>query len=145
MANTTLNDILNDARRVSTPLVAISTPDPAALTASLINTLPPGVAVVQWDVINGVQARNEQGVEAAGKMVGDSDNTPNNPTGAAIKALNLPCEQRAVHAPGRPLVVRRTPAGTSSPWPAGTCGTSSRLTGARWCCWDTTWTGCRPS
>lgn len=90
MANTNLNNILNDARRVSTPLIAISTPDPAALITSLLGTLPQGVAAVQWDVINGVQARNELGVEAAGKMVGDSDNTPNNPTGAAIKAQNLP-------------------------------------------------------
>ncbi|MHB0961103.1 MAG: AAA family ATPase [Pirellulaceae bacterium] len=85
-----MNNILNDARRVSTPLVAISTPDPAALTASLLLTLPPEVAVVQWDVINGVVARNELGIEAASKMVGDSDNTPNNPAGCAIKAQNLP-------------------------------------------------------
>jgi len=90
MANTTLNDTINDARRVSTPLVAISTPDPAALTASLLLTLPPEVAVVQWDIINGVVARNELGVEAASKMVGDQDTTPNNPTGCAVKANNLP-------------------------------------------------------
>jgi hypothetical protein len=90
MSSTNINDTINDARRVSTPLVAISTPDPAALVHSVLATLPPDVAVVQWDIINGVQARNELGIEAASKMVGDSDNTPNNPTGCAIKAQQLP-------------------------------------------------------
>jgi hypothetical protein len=90
MSSTNINDTINDARRVSTPLVAISTPDPAALVHSVLATLPPDVAVVQWDIINGVQARNELGIEAASKMVGDSDTTPNNPTGCAIKAQHLP-------------------------------------------------------
>lgn len=90
MAQHNLNEIVNDARRVSTPLISISTPDPAALITSLLVTLPHDVAVVQWDVINGLQARNDLGIDAYMKMIGESDTTPNNPTACAVKAQGLP-------------------------------------------------------
>lgn len=87
---TCITETINSARRVGTPLISVSTPDDAATMKLITAALPPGVGVVQWDVISGVQARNELGVEAVSKMVGDTDNTVNNPTACAIAARKLP-------------------------------------------------------
>ena len=69
MAKTNIPDTINDARRVSTPLIAISTPDPAALIKQIVAALPEGVGVVEWDVVNGTAASNAAG-EAAREQDG---------------------------------------------------------------------------
>ena len=63
-----MSDLLSKfkaARRVSTPLVAIRTSDPAA-TISVIEKSFNGSAppVLLWDIARGIQWRNEEGLKA---------------------------------------------------------------------------------
>ncbi len=62
------------ARRVSTPLVAISTPDPAATMASLAGAVGANgtaVPLLRWDIARGAQGLNEAGVAAESLLRGD--------------------------------------------------------------------------
>lgn len=49
------------ARRVSTPLVAIATPDPAATIDLIRTTLKKDVAVMAWDQVKGLRGLNQDG------------------------------------------------------------------------------------
>lgn len=49
------------ARRVSTPILAISTPDPAATIDSVRSTLKKDVPVLAWDQVRGLRGLNEHG------------------------------------------------------------------------------------
>lgn len=71
---------LKAARRCSVPLIAITTPDPAATIASAehwaqagLKPSDPPAPQLQWDVVEGPRPRNEQGKDAIGKMLGDTD------------------------------------------------------------------------
>ena len=60
----TLIDSLKSARRVSTPLVAIQTPDPVATIQRIAADVGGDAPKVQWDFCSGLTAVNPQGEEA---------------------------------------------------------------------------------
>ena len=67
------------AKKVSTPIVAVSSPDPAATIKALTEGLNGNSPHVQWDIANGMRPRNEEGAKwmtATGK---DMDDTKGNP------------------------------------------------------------------
>lgn len=78
------------ARRVSTPLISIGTPDPAATIALVLQafngTAPP---VIQWDLVRGLTPCNTQGEEVLPSM-SESPNLESNPTEMLSRAANLP-------------------------------------------------------
>jgi hypothetical protein len=56
----TLPQQFKAARRVSTPLIAIRTPDPGATIAGLAASLNgAGGAVLRWNIVTGLQGANE--------------------------------------------------------------------------------------
>jgi hypothetical protein len=77
------------ARRVSVPLVAITTPDPAATIAALCETATGRDAPkIVWDVVQGMKARNDAGKTAIADMSGDG--TGDDPTiGNPVALLKL--------------------------------------------------------
>lgn len=83
------------ARRVSVPLVVVTTPDPAATVKALLGAAsnekePPTVI---WDIINGLRGVNAQGVEAVKVLVPpptDPAQATANPAEALSLARNLP-------------------------------------------------------
>lgn len=77
------------ARRVGVPLVAISTPDPAATVTALAGVLPETAPVVVWDLIRGMLPRNDAAKEFVSGL-GDFDETQMNPALALIKGAGLP-------------------------------------------------------
>lgn len=82
------------ARLVSTPLVATSTPDPAATIKSLADGLNgQAPALTQWDSVRGITALNEKGTKAVAQM-GDDAQMAINPVSALICATRLP--ERAI-------------------------------------------------
>lgn len=96
------------ARRVSTPLVAIETTDPAATLRALVDGLPNGgkdgpPPIVQWDIAAGLRPLNPAGDKALAKMTTEGgDMTRGNPQAAMEAAAKLP--ERgilAIHAAGR--------------------------------------------
>jgi hypothetical protein len=85
---------LKHARRVSVPIVAINTPDPASTVmavAKLFGSNGKAVPIVQWDVCRGVLALNESGKEVA-RMTGEGDDdvTIGQPTVFLAKAADYP-------------------------------------------------------
>lgn len=89
-------DQLDAARRVSTPLIQLATPDPQAfvraLTARLARRTPPDPLVV-WDACRGLTGLNEPGQTAATDLIGGDgqfDPTRNNPAEALLRAPRLP-------------------------------------------------------
>lgn len=70
----TLIDQIKHARRVSVPLVAIQTPDPAATMRSVAESLNNGqaVPVVAWDVVRGTWPVNDAG-QAVAALTGNGD------------------------------------------------------------------------
>ena len=60
------------ARRVSTPLVAIRTADPA-LTITRIEEAVKDAAIVQWDTVRGFVRVNDAGAKEIGKVLGERD------------------------------------------------------------------------
>lgn len=83
------------ARRASTPLIAVRTPDPAATVATVFEAYKnvkaaPGMAC--WDVVRGVLSINEPGIQAVGEMLGSSQDPASltNPIEVLIAALKLP-------------------------------------------------------
>lgn len=95
MSNLTTS--FKSARRVSVPIVAVTTPDPAATVATLQVAANGNSICLSWDIVQGLKplgtsddaiTRNQ---EAIGKMVGDSqDNIIGNPTGMLVAAMKLP-------------------------------------------------------
>lgn len=80
------------ARRVGTPLVAIQTPDPGALTTILRIGLNGKTAIVRWDICNGWQPVTESGAEAISEALAGVDpaSATVNPVESAIAAQKLP-------------------------------------------------------
>lgn len=88
-----LIDDFKAARRVSVPIVAVTTPDPAATIAALSAALngkqePPPILV--WDVVEGLGFANEPGKAARANLVSDFDETVGNPLAALKLARRMP-------------------------------------------------------
>lgn len=85
---------LRHARRVSVPLVAINTPDPASTMRAVAQAFGGNgepVPVVAWDVCRGVRPVNEAGREVAAMSGdGDDDNTIGQPAMLLAKAIDYP-------------------------------------------------------
>ncbi len=58
------------ARRVSTPLVAIRTADPALTVARIEEAVGKDAAIVQWDIVRGLVRVNDAGAKEIGKVSG---------------------------------------------------------------------------
>jgi hypothetical protein len=80
------------ARRVSTPLVAIRTPDPAATMALVLGSFNGNApAVLRWDIVNGLAGLNDPGSTAATAVAGpDPAISTGNPVEALTAAAKLP-------------------------------------------------------
>ena len=66
------------ARRVSTPLIAVRTPDPASsveLVLSTLNGACDETAALQWDAIRGLVGVNEAGKRQASAILGEAEGT----------------------------------------------------------------------
>jgi len=64
-----LIDQLKAARAVSTPLIAITTPDQPAAAQEITNKLNGDTPVVQWDRARGLAPRNKAGIQALKDLV----------------------------------------------------------------------------
>jgi hypothetical protein len=62
-------DQFKAARRVATPLIGVTTPDPAA-TIATITTAVNGVPVLAWDAIRGIRPVNAAGIEVGFLLIG---------------------------------------------------------------------------
>src|SRR5579862_2127090 len=83
------------ARRVSVPLLAIATPDPAATIDQIIEATKgetkDETPILVWDVMSGVTTRTESGREPASRMRGEADDqTVGNPSHLLRLAADLP-------------------------------------------------------
>ena len=64
------------ARRVSTPLVAVRTPDPAGTIDTILSVLNGGAEetpVLHWDIMRGLAGVNNAGKAGAQQVLGDGD------------------------------------------------------------------------
>jgi hypothetical protein len=64
-----LIDQLQAARAVSTPLIAITTPDQPAIAQEITDKLNGKTPVVSWDRARGLAARNKEGIQALKDLV----------------------------------------------------------------------------
>src|SRR5213082_3570725 len=72
---------LKAARRVSVPLVAIVSPDPAASIATVAKGFDDKIPILKWDICAGLTAVNKPGAAAVGGILGDQDaSVTTNPT-----------------------------------------------------------------
>jgi len=70
------------ARRVSTPLVAITTPDPGATIQAIVDNTPAKDIKIVWDCCLGLRAKNDETKEWINANTSDTgDNTIGNPVG----------------------------------------------------------------
>ena len=79
------------ARKVSTPLIALRTPDPAATLTTLVlgfEENPP--AFVQWDCVRGLSGLNPAGNAALVALGSEVEEISQNPVEALILATKLP-------------------------------------------------------
>ena len=79
------------ARRVSTPLVAIRTADPALTVARIEEAVGKDAAIVQWDIVRGLVRVNDAGAKEIGKVLGERDSASVGPVDALVAACQL-CE-----------------------------------------------------
>ena len=88
-----LVDQFRAARRVSTPLISITTPDPGSTERLLLDALAAATTqppVLTWDVIRGVRALNEEGFKAlAGVPQGFEDSTKLDPIELLTKIIEV--------------------------------------------------------
>lgn len=84
----TLAEQVKAARRVSTPIVAINTPDPAATIQELSAAINGSAPKLEWDIVRSFQPINAEGREAIGYV--DVDNARYNPSAAFVEAAKLP-------------------------------------------------------
>lgn len=85
------------ARRVSVPLVAVTTPDPAATVKAIAEAAGPEAAVLRWDLVEGLRIvhHDQEGVREAREavrtaVVGEQDPTVANPVLLLQLARKLP-------------------------------------------------------
>jgi MoxR-like ATPase len=93
-----LIDQMRAARRVSVPLAAIITPDPAETIGMILQAFPDN-PIIQWDIILGMAGLNETGIDAVNEAVsgGSSESgifgaetLTNNPIDALTRVEKLP-------------------------------------------------------
>ena len=77
------------ARRVSTPLVAIRTADPALTVARIEEAVGKDAAIVQWDIVRGLVRVNDAGGREIGKVLGERDSASVGPVDALVAACQL--------------------------------------------------------
>jgi hypothetical protein len=83
-------DQFHSARRVSVPLIAIATPDPAATIETLLEgTKAPALS---WDVVQGIRALNKPGAKALAAAFGEEPEAITDPVTALSRARTLPKE-----------------------------------------------------
>ena len=86
------------ARRVSTPVIAINTPDPAAtmqqVTEAIVNGKGPEKAppVMTWDVVRGLVGVNDKGVTMVQDLMGDAQASTMGPSGL-VETLDAAAKQ----------------------------------------------------
>lgn len=80
---------LKAARRVSTPLLAIRTADPALAIARVQDAVGKSAPVVHWDIVRGLMPMNESGAKEIGKLVGERDPAGIGPVEALVLASQL--------------------------------------------------------
>lgn len=85
-----LTEQVKAARRVSTPLIAVNTPDPAATIASLCDCLNGNSPKLEWDVVRSFSPINTEGRDALGSV--DADAARFNPVAAFTEAAKLPAK-----------------------------------------------------
>src|SRR5947208_10645557 len=83
------------ARRVSTPLVGVRTPDPAGTIDIILSVLNGGAEetpVLHWDIMRGLAGVNNAGKSEAQKLLGDGDpaTVSARPSDALALARRLP-------------------------------------------------------
>ena len=90
---------LGHARRVSAPLVAISTADqPNLIKRCSVALNGNGTPILSWDYLSGIRPLNEAGKKVAAAIgQGDQDATVQNPAGLLLRLIELP-EQSVVFA-----------------------------------------------
>ena len=76
------------ARRVSTPLVAIRTADPALTVARIEEAVGKDAAIVQWDIVRGLVRVNDAGAKEIGKVLGERDSASVGPVDALVAAAS---------------------------------------------------------
>jgi hypothetical protein len=84
---TTLLDRIKSVRRVSTPLIGITTADQAATIATLTKVLNGKAPALCWDLVHGLQGLNEAGQDALDLLLGGQD--PEAMTANPVEALRL--------------------------------------------------------
>jgi hypothetical protein len=78
------------ARRVSVPLVAITTPDPAATIEAIVQGMNGDAPVVVWDIAKGMRARNEAAKAVIAEAAPEMDPTVANPSELTRAAARFP-------------------------------------------------------
>ena len=81
--------LLRAARRVSTPLLAIRSADPALAIARVQETVGKCAPVVQWDIVRGLIPCNECGAKQLSKLVGERDPSGIGPVETLVLAAQL--------------------------------------------------------
>jgi len=89
---------LQAARRVSTPLIAVRTADPALTVNRLQEVVGRTPAMVQWDIVRGLIPLNAGGVKESGKLVGERDPAAVGPVEALVMACQLAEDAILVYA-----------------------------------------------
>ena len=83
-------DQIKSARRVSTPLLAVTTPDAAASIFDIIQVVN-GAPLISWDIVKGVVALNDAAKPLLKLISGDQDpSMMTNPTEVLAKLPTLP-------------------------------------------------------
>jgi hypothetical protein len=81
---------VKSARRVSVPLVAITTPDPAATVKAIVQHVGGG-PMLQWDVCEGIRAVNDEGKAVLSAVLNGADDlTVGNPVALLSLAKRMP-------------------------------------------------------
>ena len=89
---------LQAARRVSTPLIAVRTADPALTVNRLQEVVGRTPAMVQWDIVRGLIPLNDGGAKERGKLVGERDPAGVGPVEALVMACQLAEDAILVYA-----------------------------------------------
>lgn len=77
------------ARRVSVPILSITTADPGETIAAITKAANPA-PVIAWDIVRGFLGHNESGIVAVKSLIGELDPTKSDPQLAIELALRLP-------------------------------------------------------
>lgn len=83
-------DTFKSARRVSTPLIAVRTPDPASTIQTISSTVT-DTPLISWDVVRGATGLNKSGKEEVAKLSGqDAKEVLMSPVEMLARSQNLP-------------------------------------------------------